>query len=367
MNSETRYELFFTMSIKDKLTEKQINTYVIPLYKEEGYEKIYKATKTKKMLPFVAAMLVNCGIEEEKWKLILEKYRERNTIIRQKLNEVYAMMRKAGVKKMFISENYGALLNSGRDIGLFASGDCDNCADLSEKSTIDKVFEGMGYTIKDRYSGKTLCTTSYYNTLLLPDDFYFGVCWEPLSRLKLPCFINMDNFVDWDNLRTLDGTAIKMPSVEALLYICLMHITLHSFHRAPAIRLYVDILNSSYNKDVNWEKVYGWAKRDHTITRMMTSAILANKLADIKIPAFIREYEKDKRVKRILSCVYNKEAGCLNPEPGRMGVLNIEISCNDKTQLCGLFELLHPNSKWIKTHYGYGEFMSSLIHLKNVI
>ncbi len=367
MNKETRYELFFTMSIKDKLTEEQVNAYVKPLYEEEGYENVYEATKKKKMLPFVAAMLVTSGIEKEKWEPIVEKYRERNTIVCQQLSEVYAMMRKAGVKKMFISENYGALLNSGRDIGLFASGDCDNCADLSEKATIDKVFESMGYTIKDRYSGKTLCTTSYYNSQRLPDDFYFGVCWEPLSRLKLPCFINMDDFVYWDNLRTLDGTSIKMPSIEALLYICLMHITLHSFHRAPAIRLYVDILNSCYNKDVDWERVYGWAKRDHTVTRMMTSAILANKLADVAIPEFIKAYENDKRVKRLLGYAYDQEAGCLNPEPGRVGVYNIEVSCNDKNQLCGLFEMLHPNRKWLKAHYGHGILISSVLHLKNII
>ncbi len=367
MNKERQYEQFFTMSVKDKLTEEQINRYVRPLYAEEGFQRVYEATKKKKMLPFVASMLTKAGVDKENWEPVLQNYQKRNAIVREQLSTVYEAMNQAGVKKMFISENYGSLLSSGRDIGLFASGDCDSCADLSEKEKIDSVFESLGYTIKNRYSGKTLCTSSYHNQHCLPGDFYFGVCWEPLSRLKLPCFINMDEFVDWDNLRELEGYAIKMPSVEALLYICLMHITLHSFHRAPAIRLYVDILNSCYRNDVNWEIVYEWAKRDKTVTRMMTSAILANKLADVPIPDFVKAYEEDKRVKRLLSYVYDSEHGCLNPEPGKMGVYNIEISCNDKNQAAGLIEMLYPGSDWLKEHYGHGIFLSTMIHLKNMI
>lgn len=367
MNKERCYERFFTMSIMDKLTNLQIKESVEPLYREEGFKNVYEATKKKKMLPFVASMLFHSDIDTANWEPILARYQKRNTIVKQQLSEVYAAMRKAGVKKMFISENFGALLNSGRDIGLFASGDCDSCADLSEKYTIDRVFESLGYRVEDRYSGKTLCTSSYHNPQRLPDDFYFGVCWEPLSRLKLPCFINMDDFVDWDNLRELEGSAIKLPSVEALLYICLMHITLHSFHRAPAIRLYVDILNSCYRNDVDWEKVYEWAKRDKTVTRMMTSAILAHKLANVPIPDFVKAYESDERVKRLLAYVYDSKAECLNPEPSSLGVLKIEVGCNDCNQLTGVKEMLYPGTNWIKAHYGHGAFISALLHLKNIL
>lgn len=367
MDKGIKYEQFFTMSVKDTLSQQQIASFVRPLYEVEGFQKVYEAAIKKKMLPYVAKMLVDAGIDSLNWESVLASYRKRNSIVRQQLSDVYTALSDAGVKKMFISENYGALLHSGRDIGLFASGDCDSCAVLSEKVKIDKVFENLGYTKEDRFSGKMLCTSSYYNPQLLPDDFYFGVCWEPLSRLKLPCFINMDDFVDWDNLRTLEGYAIKLPSVESLLYICLMHITLHSFHRAPAIRLYADILNSCYCEDVDWNIVYEWAKRDHTVIRMMTSAILANKLADVAIPEFVKEYEDDKRVKRLLGYVYDNENQCLKPEPGRMGVYNVEISCNDKNPIIGLCEMLHPNTSWLKAHYGHSAFVSSLLHLKNII
>lgn len=367
MNKDIRYERFFTASVKDQLDLEDIQNVVKPIYIEEGFENVYEKTRKKKMLPYVASMIVRSEIDINNWAPVLENYRNRNKAVVDELSVIYEKMWEAGVRKMFVSENFGALLNSGRDIGLFASGDMDNCADLSEKHNIDNVFKSLGYKSEDRYSGKTLCTSSYYNERRLPEDFYIGLCWEPLSRLKLPCFIHMDEFVDWEHLRNYKDTAVKLPSVEALLYICLMHITLHTFHRAPAIRLYADILNSCYADTPNWDLVYSWAKRDHTVVRMMTSAILASKLAEVPIPDFVKNYEDDKRVKRLLSYAYDSEAGCLNPEPGKMSVMKIEIGCNDRNRLNGIKEMFYPGTAWLKAHYGHGIFLSSLLHFKNII
>lgn len=367
MNNQKKYEIFFTVSIKDTLLEEDVEKNVKPLYISEGFERIYHEAHKKKMLPFVAYMMIRIGIDTDQWQPIYDLYQERNTLVKSQLNVVYDAMSKAGVKRIFVSENYGALLASGRDLGLFASGDLDSCADLAEKQKIDEVFETLGYKKRDRYSGIAICTTSYHNDDVLPDGFYFGVCWEPLSRLKLPCFINTNDFVDWDHLQNAEGTQIKLPTIEALLYICLMHITLHSFHRAPAIRLYVDILNCCKNRVIDWREIYSWAKRDKTVIRMVVSAILANKLADVQIPDFILAFQSERKVKRILSFVYDNHAKCLNGEPGRWGVYNIEILCNDNNGIMGLIKMIFPGSSWLKNHYGHGIILSTILHLKNLL
>lgn len=367
MNKKTKYEQFFTMSVKADLTKEQIMRYVKPLYEEEGFKKVYDITKKKKMLPYVASMMLQLNLDKTRWASVLEKYKRRNSIVCQHLSDAYASMDDAGVNRIFISENFGALLMSGRDIGLFASGDCDSCADFSEKSKIDSVFKKLGYTNKDIYFGRDLCYSSYHNSDILPDDFYFGICWEPLFRLKLPCFINMDDFVNWDSLNKLEGTSIKLPSSEALLYISLMHITLHSFCRAPAIRLYADILNCCHAQYVDWEKVYEWACRDKTVIRMMTSAILANKLTGVHIPNFVKAYENNRRVRRLLRLVYDFKNNCLKPEPGKLLVYAIEIACNDRNFIRGLLSIIYPGTIWLKTHYGHGVILSTLIHLKNLL
>lgn len=367
MDKWYKYERFFTASVKDEITSAEIEGIVRPLYQEEGLAEVYRWTAEKKMLPYIASLLDRVGIDSENWSPVLNRYRLRNKAVIKELNAIYEAMSESGVKKMFVSENFGALLNSGRDIGLFASGDMDNCADLSEKETIDAVFQSLGYRREERYSGKAICTTSFFNEERLPDGFYIGLCWEPLSRLKLPCFINMEDFVNWDDLRSYSNTAIKLPSVEALLYICLMHITLHTFHRAPAIRLYADILNSCYAKEPDWEKVYYWARRDHTVTRMMSSAILSHKLAAVSIPEFVESYEEDKKIKRLLSYTYNQEYECLKPEPGKFDVYRIEIACNDKGRMSGLCEMLYPGREWLTTHYGHGMMRSGLAHLKALV
>lgn len=367
MTNLKKYEIFFTASIKETLLEEEIEKNVRPLYITEGFKRIYQASYEKKMLPFVASMMIRVRMDTDQWQPIYDMYRKRNTLVKSQLNVVYEAMSKAGVKRIFVSENYGALLASGRDLGLFASGDLDSCADLLEKQKIDEVFEKLGYKKRDRYSGYSICTTSYHNDDVLPDGFYFGVSWEPLSRVKLPCFIDTNDFVDWDNLQNVEGTQIKLPSIEALLYICLMHITLHSFHRAPAIRLYADILNTCLCQNVNWERVFEWALRDKTVIRMMTSAILAHKLADVEIPDFVKAYENNRRVKRLLSLVYDSKNNCLKPEPGKLSVYAIEIACNDRNDLQGFLSILYPGAYWLKNHYGHGASLSTLLHLKNLL
>ena len=53
MNKERQYEQFFTMSVRDRLSDGQIDRYVKSLYAEEGFHRVYEAAKKKKMLPFV--------------------------------------------------------------------------------------------------------------------------------------------------------------------------------------------------------------------------------------------------------------------------------------------------------------------------
>ena len=100
---------------------------------------------------------------------------------------------------------------------------------------------------------------------------------------------------------------------------------------------------------------------------MMTSAILANKLAGVEIPDFVKAYENNRRVQRLLSLVYDFENNCLKAEPGKLSVYAIEIACDDRNSISGFFSIIYPGTIWMKSHYGHGAFISTLIHLKNLL
>lgn len=342
----------FINSKKNTEDEKKL---IIRKYCHEGKDAFFNEAKKKKVLPFVAKTLVELNLDVDFWGEILDSYRKRNKTILSALDEVYFELKKQGVKKMFVSENFGSLLSVGGDIGLFASGDVDNYADPIEKEKIYCAFENLGYSRTERFSGKHQIAAEFFppkDKKGLPDGFYVSVDFYPLARLKLPCFVKADDFVDWDKVNVFKDTAIALPPPTALMYICLLHISLHSFSRAPDIRLYVDLLNMAQTP-VDYDKIEEWCRRDHTCTRVSTAADICNIVLRTDLPKTIISLPK--RKERIKKIVLNTEVNDLNYEPNRLEVLKIEVFCDDFSDLHGILSILHPDIEWmIKTYGGSG-------------
>ena len=330
-------------------------------YKQLGREKIYQFAQKKKILPFVANTFAQCGLDVAYWQEILCQYRERNQAILGCLNEVYAELERQGVKKMFVSENYGALLSSGNDIALFASGDVDNYADPAEKERIYQSFEVLGYTQKARYSGYHQIAAEFFppKTAGLPENFYIRVDFYPLARLKLPCFVNADDFVDWDGLYCYGDTSVKLPPANALMYICLLHISLHSFSRAPDIRLYIDLMNAS-RLSIDYGKIAVWCCRDGTCTRVAVAAYVANLLTLTSLPEILTDISQ--RRDKVVALVYDISKNDLQYEPRGLKVMLIESLCHDKGIVHGLWEMLFPDSAWMKKTYGSSGIAAHMKH-----
>lgn len=342
------------------------------LYKSEGQQNIYEFAKNKKILPFAAVLLAGLAIDKAFWGAIADEYRQRNEIIINRLNSLFIKFSDCGIKKIFVNENFGALLSADADKALFASGDVDMYADITQKEQIYLALEQLGYTKKERYANKKLISTSFYNESVLPANFHFGVAWHPLSRLKLPCFINADDFVEWERLTVYKDTAIKMPDTEALMYICLLHISLHSFSRAPDIRLYIDINNMS-KLPVDWEKILHLARRDKTMVRVLVSSVLANRLLSVKIPDFVLALssspEYKKQISRLLKLVYDDKKNCLIYEPKGLKILKIEALADSPGYMAGIAKILFPEKEWVRETYAgdNGNIIAGYIkHILNV-
>lgn len=350
----------------DKITQDEKNS-IIELYHDIGRDEFYKEAKTKKVLPFAANALIEFGLDVQYWTEILNGYRKRNTAILCELDKAYSAVKKHGVKKMFVSENFGALLSASSDIGLFASGDVDNYADSAEKEKIYAAFEEIGYSRKERYSGKHQIAAEFFPPEVkkdLPDGFYISIDFYPLARLKLPCFINADDFVDWTALKTYKGTNVVLPPDDALMYICMLHISLHSFSRAPDIRLYIDLKNAS-KLDLDYKKIEKWCRRDKTCTRASVAADLSNLLMKTNIPSSIVNLSP--RRMKVERLVYDFISDDLKYEPRGIKVLWIEINSCDSGILAGVFEILFPDRTWMKKVYGSSSLRAHLKHFLKVV
>lgn len=357
---------FYCLLIRGANLSEAEQAHITKAYHELGKEQFYLQMQKKKILPFAANALVACGLDQEYWQEILDGYRRRNRAILQALDEAYAELARQGVKKMFVSENFGALLSSGNDLALFASGDVDNHADPSEKENIYRAFEALGYTRKERYTGALQIAAEFFppQTEGLPEKFYISVDFYPLARLKLPCFIRSRDFVDWEQLFCYQNTAVKLPPANALMYICMLHLSLHSFSRAPDIRLYIDLLNMS-RTHVDYKKLVSWCQRDKTCTRAAVAATLSNRLMHTEIPESVTALSG--RARKVVPLVYDADKNDLHYEPRGVKVLRIEVCCNDRGFLSGVREILFPDRQWMKQVYGSSGFVAHLKHFIKVL
>lgn len=357
---------FYSLLIRGQGLDQKEQQHLKNVYDEYGRERLYKMAESKKILPFAARTFAEYGYDTEFWQNILETYRERNRKILRCLNEVYKRLRQAGVRKMFVSENFGALLSVGEDIALFASGDVDNYADPAEKEKIYKAFENLGYTRKERYSGQHQIAAEFFPPpeVDIPEKFYISVDFYPLARLKLPCFIEADKFVSWDKITEYKDTGIMLPPPNALMYICMLHISLHSFSRAPDIRLYIDMLNMSKTQ-IDYDIIQQWCERDHTSARASTAAELSNMLMKTDFPDNITQLSK--RRTQIEKIVFDFKKNDLIYEPGRLKVLLIEMLCNDNGNLSGFIDILFPDRLWMKRVYGSCGITAHLKHFVKVL
>lgn len=347
------------------LTDQEIDL-VRSIYNENGKDAMYEYFKTRKVLPFAAKTFCNLNMDNSFWMPILEEYRDRNTKIVAFLDAAYKALRDYGVKNAFVTENFGALLTSGRDIGLFASGDVDNCYDENEKDKLYQALQSIGCTYQEYYSVKRLNGSAWYapKEYGLPENFHVGFQPGPLSRWFIPGFVEMCDFNGWDDIRTYQNTCIQLADPSVLMYICMLHISLHSFSRAPDIRLYTDTLNMTLS-NVDYSKVEAWSKKNHTKTRISVAATLTNNLMKTDIPKNITN--QTNRKNNVLRLVYDSNANDLIYEPQGLKVLRIESLCDDKGVAHGLFEIAFPNKEWMRQTYGNNSIGSYIKHIRRIL
>ncbi len=337
------------------------------LYEREKKERIHSFAKQKKILPFIAQLLASLDLEKAFWQEILESYQQRNQRILEESEHLFRQFKKNHVEKIFVTENLGALLSADEDISLFASGDVDLYADISEKEKIYTSFQDTGYQIEERYSFQKLVNTSFCSPERFPDGFYFSVAWDPLSRMKLPCFVKADAFLEWDRCYKFRNTEITLPDRSTLMYICLLHVSLHSFSRAPDIRLYADIKNLSLGA-IDWNWILKQARSDKTTIRVLASCVIASKLVRANIPKEMLSCRESEKVKlsALLSLVYNEKHNCLKYEPKGWKVLLIEILSEDHIVLESAFRMLFPERGWTRETYLPASGSSVLAYCRHI-
>ena len=135
------------------------------------------------------------------------------------------------------------------------------------------------------------------------------------------------------------------------MYVCLMHIAVHGFCKAPDIRLYYDIANAA-EQGLDWNVLANWAKRDGNSVKISMAAYLSHKLLGVEIPKFVFEIGNQKQFQRLLRVVYDQIDNRLHDFPPAKDRFFIDVYSNDEGVVNGIKEIVFPNNRWIKARYG---------------
>lgn len=133
------------------------------IYNKLGRKAIMDLAVKEKIVPFVAYTMSKTNIEKSFWQKKYNYFRDRNTKIVKLLDDIFKEMKNKNIP-IFLYENFGSLLLSGEDIGLFCSSDVDLCTSLAYKEETIKVLKNFGYFPKIRKLKSLNDLTEFCNT-----------------------------------------------------------------------------------------------------------------------------------------------------------------------------------------------------------
>lgn len=320
-------------STKHKIKE------IYPLIKSE----LFFQCEKRKMLPFVAKLMIQLGIDTNGWRGVLESYRARNRKAKQELEDVFEALVENGITNCYPIENFAALLASEEDLGLFASGDIDVYAGQANHDTVHEVMSALGYTrtVANEYQGY------YYSKATSPVDINMMWMWQ--SRRNMP----FRTMLDTQNI-TGGGTNSSIPQLPAdeLMYMCLLHASVHHYICEPGIKLYFDI-GLLARKNVNWHNILRMADNDRYTTRIQTVARIAAEAVNAAIPDWvIADYRKEQKRRNRIDHILHGPNGKLKYRLNHAEILRIEALSDDVSVARKVMQMLCPDRLWIRQKYG---------------
>lgn len=329
------------------LTEDEMS-FVMENYTLENANDLKETLKKKKVRPVVGKMMVSLGLDEEYWRSEYDYFLNRNKAVVKEIDRVFGALRENGITNIFAYENFGALLLSGTDLALYSSGDVDLFADVSQKTSIEKVMTSLGYQpTHDVYDERNIMTEFLKENGVIR----VNIDWIILRRMMFPISISLDGIVDWNNTREYGNSNILLPSKEVLLYLCLLRIAVHGFSRSPDVRLYIDVQNCvCVNPD--WNTIISWAKRDNVLTKVVTVAYIAHRLNGVEVPEYVLELaENDKYARQIIKICYDSSNRTLKYDPAGMDLMHVEAASDNRSLPGEVLAMLFPSKKWLKDFY----------------
>lgn len=322
------------------------------IYNKLGRKAILDLAVKEKIVPFVAYTMSKTNIEKPFWQEKYIYFRDRNIKIVKLLDAIFKEMKNKNIP-IFLYENFGSLLLSGEDIGLFCSGDVDLCSSLEYKEEVIKVLSSFGYFVRIRNYENLNVWTQFCNTTGT-NDIWINVMWTPVSEKVLAVAPEIDSKFFLNDTVSIKNSNINVPSRTNLLFLCLLHTSVHKYTCSPGMKLNVDIDRLVSSGKINWEKIVALAIKYNVKRRIAISLMLVSDFLGTPIPKKMiielgsNEYNTKKTYKYLVKYSFLANKG---DELNRFRSFYLAALLHDKGLLMGLLRILFPERKWLTKIY----------------
>ena len=311
------------------------------------------------MMPFIAKMLLDAGIDSTYWNDVLKEYRLRNSNAKAELIAILECLGQNGICAYPI-ENFASLLLTGADLAMFASGDIDIYVQSREYERVNIIMQGLGYFAESR---SEICGDFYRKPGV---EIGFNMMWTWQARENCPMETKLEQnnlgvnaeIADW----VIDGIEVGLGimgdgewgiGADELMYMCLVHSSVHYYAAKPGLRLYYDICLLG-KQNINWNQVYRYAEADGYLNRVAASAYFACERVHAVVPEefYSSIIGTDRRAKRLVDFINKKwEANTLYADFTIIHKIFIESFSNDECVVKTIYKMLFPNRLWINRKY----------------
>jgi len=346
-------EKFVSLCLRkyELLSDKELEIIKI-IYNKLGRKAIMDLAVKEKIVPFVAYTMSKTNIEKSFWQKKYNYFRDRNTKIVKLLDAIFKEMKNKNIP-IFLYENFGSLLLSGEDIGLFCSGDVDLCSSLEYKEEVMKVFSRFGYLPKIRKYENLNVWTEFCNTIGT-NDIWINVMWVPITEKVLAVAPEIDSKFFFNDIAPIKNLNINVPSRTNLLFLCLLHTSVHKYTCSPGMKLNVDIDRLVISGKISWEKIVALAIKYNVKRRIAISLMLASDFLGTPIPQKTiielggSEYNTKKAYNYLIRHTFlaNK-----SDEINRFRSFYLAALLHDKGLLIGFLRILFPEREWLSKIY----------------
>jgi hypothetical protein len=279
---------FLSLAVRGQRSELE-RAELTALLSRIGTEQIITAARQNQVLPLVAVAV--CGTLPAnrltaEWEEIYQANERRVTGLMDGLTRVVSRLEAQGCQSAVI-ENGGVLFGTQLPLTAFCAGDFDLLVSGADWAKVNAAFQAEQFAPMDR-RGRPTNRVEFSRRLPDGETQWLGAGYAPFDRMWVPLSY-VDRTAVWLSQRipSTKSDRIWVLSPADALGLVAIHTSLHSYVRAPGIRLHVDVDRLVRDTNIDWDSFVAEVRATGLCTRAFVSLIMAHGLLATPVPDWV--------------------------------------------------------------------------------